>query len=399
MDDKLSVAVLVCLVFAILTAWIGEPWPSYCLYAIVFSICVTWLLGRLLQPMPLRMSPLVWILSAIVAWGMGQLLLGLTVNRWQTMNAVLFWLANTVLFFLSNQLFSNSVRRDRFLKRLLWLGLIVALTAVFQLFTAEGKIFWLFRTPYSGFIMGPFPYHNHFAAFVVLILPIALNVSVRDRGRQLSYGLIVGALAAAVVASASRSGAALVGLEIAAGLIMTFRRTAASLQQRMGRIMVLICLIAVSGTIAGWDVLWERFHHGDSVRLRLAESSVEMVRSAPWIGSGLGTWPSAYPMYAHFDDGLFANQAHSDWLQWSAEGGIPFALALLGFGVAISIPAVRSIWAIGVPVVLIQCFIDYPLQKPAIAAVFFVLAGALAAQRSPVRPRSPQSDAAAACRH
>ena len=35
------------------------------------------------------------------------------------------------------------------------------------------------------------------------------------------------------------------------------------------------------------------------------------------------------PHYAIVDIGAYANQAHNDWLQWTAEGGIPFGLLTL----------------------------------------------------------------------
>ncbi|MCC6420269.1 MAG: hypothetical protein IT429_18705, partial [Gemmataceae bacterium] len=114
-------------------------------------------------------------------------------------------------------------------------------------------------------------------------------------------------------------------------------------------------------------------------------------------GVGLGAWPSVYPRYATFDDGLFSNQAHSDWLQWAAEGGVPFAVLLAAFAACLLLPAVRSIWGLGLFAVFGNCLIDYPLQKPAVAAVFFTLAGALWAGRaSRARGKTPGSRAAAA---
>ena len=75
-------------------------------------------------------------------------------------------------------------------------------------------------------------------------------------------------------------------------------------------------------------------------------SSLHMIAARPWCGFGLGTWPTAYPRYAIIDIGVFANQAHSDWLQWTAEGGLPFAMALLSLFVWCLRPAFRSVWAI-----------------------------------------------------
>ncbi len=108
-------------------------------------------------------------------------------------------------------------------------------------------------------------------------------------------------------------------------------------------------------------------------------SSVAMVRERPWTGFGLGTWSTAYPAYALYDDGLFANQAHNDWAQWAVEGGLPLLAAMLAFGAVMAGPAVGSLWGIGVISVLIHCLVDYPMQqRPALAGWFFALAGALA---------------------
>ena len=69
-----------------------------------------------------------------------------------------------------------------------------------------------------------------------------------------------------------------------------------------------------------------------------------MVRDRPLAGFGLGTWSDAYPAYAHFDDGNFVNQAHNDWVQWAAEGGVPFFLIMLAIAALTVRPAIRSLW-------------------------------------------------------
>ena len=86
------------------------------------------------------------------------------------------------------------------------------------------------------------------------------------------------------------------------------------------------------GAVAGWDVIWKRLQEPNPYALRkdFLLSSLEMVRDRPLTGFGLGTWSEVYPGFARFDDGLFANQAHNDWAQWAAEGGIPFFLLMLG---------------------------------------------------------------------
>ena len=127
----------------------------------------------------------------------------------------------------------------------------------------------------------------------------------------------------------------------------------------------------------------------------VSQTSLEMTQKGPLTGYGLGTWPTVYPMFAHFDDGLFMNQAHNDWFQWAAEGGMGFLALLLCFGVAVSIPAFRSDWGVGVPGVLMLCFVDYPLQKPAVSLVLFAVAGAVSAEAfaksGSLRPRDARA--------
>jgi hypothetical protein len=104
---------------------------------------------------------------------------------------------------------------------------------------------------------------------------------------------------------------------------------------------------------------------------------------------GLGTWPTAYPRYAHFDDGTFVNQAHNDWIQWAAEGGIPVALFLAFFAFIAFGPAIRSLWGLGVVWVSAHACVDYPLQqRPAVAAWFFLFA-VMAVEADRRRGRDP----------
>jgi O-antigen ligase len=93
-----------------------------------------------------------------------------------------------------------------------------------------------------------------------------------------------------------------------------------------------------------------------------------MIAARPWIGWGLGCWPAAYPAFATFDPGAIVNQAHCDWLQWAAEGGVPVGLAMLCLALWSIRPAIRSIWGIGVIAVLIHASFDYPFSRPAIGA-------------------------------
>jgi O-antigen ligase len=90
----------------------------------------------------------------------------------------------------------------------------------------------------------------------------------------------------------------------------------------------------------------------------------------------LGTWSQVYPGFARYDDGTFVNQAHNDWAQWTAEGGILLLALMLFVAIRVLRPAWRSVWGLGMVAVLAHCLVDYPMQqRPALATLFFVMLG------------------------
>jgi len=141
-----------------------------------------------------------------------------------------------------------------------------------------------------------------------------------------------------------------------------------------------LVLLAVAFTaVVGWGYIWKRFQEPDPYEMRrqLLRSSLAMIRERPWTGFGLGTWPAVYPAYASFDNGKFINHAHNDWAEWTAEGGIPFLLCLLAVAGFAARHAVRFPWALGISFVFLHSLVDYPMQKPALAALVFALMAAL----------------------
>ena len=141
--------------------------------------------------------------------------------------------------------------------------------------------------------------------------------------------------------------------------------------------------------MAGAGTLLGRFAETDPLRYRreMAASSVHIIRDHPWQGSGLGTYASVYPAYATFDLGATVEHAHNYWLEWAAEGGIPFALVWLVLALALCRPAARSIWGIGILAVFLHALVDYPFARFGLTAWNFALMGALSA--SSMRGVSP----------
>ena len=372
-----ALALAVLLAFGLLTLWVTARWAAGVVEVGIHALVIVWLAGALWRGFPVRLQPILIPLGGAVAWGVMQIATERTVYAWETERMTLEWLTRLAALFLAMQLFSEDTVRSRFLRGLLWFGFVLSVAAILQRFTAPHRIFWLFETPLEG-VMGPFVYHNQYAAFVELVMPLALLGAALRPGERWIYAAIAAALAASVVAANSRAGAALVMAEIGVVAMALRRRMGISWRQlALGTAAVLLLLAVFAGAV-GWAPLFEKLRREDQLaeRRELMLSTAEMARERPLFGFGLGTWATAYPAYARFDDGRRDNQAHNDWLQWAAEGGLPFLALMLLMAGMLAGPAWRSGWGVGLLAVLVHCLVDYHFQqRPVFGYLYFVLAG------------------------
>ena len=317
------------------------------------------------------------LLALAAAWGLLQIATHRTIYEWRTWEAVVGWAANLAAFFVA-------LRRGRagFLQAMLFFAFGLSIVATLTAFSSPlDKVFWIFDAamdPHAT--LGPFVYRNQYAAFVEAVLPLAIAGAVHDRKRALLYIVIAAALFASVIAGGSRAGSILCLVEILAIPAIAYARKLISAAMLARVLAASMAAVVILTAVVGWEAIWKRLQEPNpySVRAELVRSSAEMIRDRPWMGFGLGTWADAYPAYAHFDDGRFVNQAHNDWIQWAAEGGLPFFAILLAIVVWSVRPAVRSLWGIGMLAVFVHCVLDYPMQqRPALAAFFFAMLGCL----------------------
>ena len=130
-------------------------------------------------------------------------------------------------------------------------------------------------------------------------------------------------------------------------------------------------------------------------RLNIDRDALKMFAAKPITGWGLGVFPTVYPQFRSFPTNFFINEAHNDYLQLLVEmGGLGFAV-MLWFLWALYRHGIRKLknWAedtngalalaamLGVSGILVHSFVDFNLQIPANAALFYVLC-ALAAMDS-----------------
>ena len=366
------------LFFAILTLWVPGYWPVSVFQAGIFALAAVAVWRARVSP-PAFVWPIV-PLSFAVLWGIFQWLSGRTACVIDTKLALLRWATFLSVFLVGISLFRNDAVRRWFRSALVWFAFLVAILASVQSFTSHGKIFWIFDTPYTDYVMGPILSRNHYAAFIEAVLPIALYLALRRERDSLLYSGMAAVMYASVIASASRAGTVLATAEVVLVPLLVWALRRAPGRNVAAALLRMGILFAVFTAVVGWESVWSRFWVPDplAVRRELAVSTLHMATSHPWFGTGLGTWSTVYPHYAIIDVGAFANQAHNDWLQWTAEGGLPLGIMLATLFIWSLRPAFRSVWGLGVVAVFLHAIVDYPFSRPALGSWAILILSLLA---------------------
>jgi O-antigen ligase len=140
------------------------------------------------------------------------------------------------------------------------------------------------------------------------------------------------------------------------------------------------------------------------MRMNIVRDGLKMSRQKPILGYGLGTFPDVYPKFRSFYSEVWINEAHNDYLQLLVETGALGLAVMLWFLSVTYFKAAQklSAWAdnpngmlalaalLGCTGILVHSFVDFNLQIPANAAIFYVLCTLAALEpRFPKMPQNP----------
>ena len=292
---------------------------------------------------------------------------------------------------------------------------ILGLASIILLIGSGETLFGLFQylggattvlgrmTPNIGTLNATYMNHNHFAGFLILIIPIALGllIGVSHHEKRIFFVLLTCLLGTGLILTLSRGG--ILSLMVASGcfflcLAVKMRQTGASRFFLTLPLLLVLCI----GLLIGWIGISRISHRGifetflpsqeileEEIRIPLWRNSLELVKESPLAGSGLGTFeyvslryrPEEIPLEKH------AYRAHNDYLELLIEMGIPGLLVVL-WGIwrfsryilkgyfrynnslltALLLGGFTSCLAM-----FIHSFFDFNLQIPANALLFFTV--------------------------
>jgi O-antigen ligase len=385
-----------------------EPWSIYLLE--MFSLLLTllwfarqWLEVRTLDgqalggQMKIQWNPLFLPMAGFAILVVVQLASGRSSYPHDTVSIALLYGAYAMLCFVASQSFLRASQARKIAVVLAIYGFALAALALFQGITPNGKLYWLRQPQHGGWIYGSYVNHNHYAGLMELLVPIplimAFSRSLQHKDR-IGAGVAAAVMTGTIFLSGSRGGMLAITVELVLLAVVMFR------QKRNVRILLTVAAFAVvlAGLVwlVGGKELTARVSSisaearteiiSGGMRRNIDRDSIRMFRSRPILGWGLGTFPVVYPEFRSFYTNFFVNEAHNDYLQLLTEMGVLGFAIMLWFLVVLYRNAFRKIadWAsdvssavtlactLGFTGILVHGLVDFNLQIPANAALFYV---------------------------
>jgi len=382
-----------------------EPWSTFILEAGSAVLMSLWLRKQFLDgELTIEWNPLFLPMSGFGFLILLQIVLGLSAYRHDTISGALLYCAYAMLCFLSAQTLLRSSQARTIAVILALYGFTVAAFALLQGIAPNGKLFWVRQPSMGGAIYGPYVNHNHYAGLMEMLVPIlpvlSLTRLVGDRER-IAAGVAAAIMVGTVFLSGSRGGMLAIFVELAF-LAVVLLRQRRSIRIIVGVVAFAVVLVGLLTWLGGKELTSRvssisteaRTELSGGMRLSIDRDALRMFANKPVLGWGLGTFPVVYPQYRSFYTNFFVNEAHNDYLQLLCEVGLLGFGTMVWFLVVVYRSAMRKIanWmsdvsgavtlacTLGLTGILVHSLLDFNLQIPANAALFYVLCTLAAAK-------------------
>jgi len=182
---------------------------------------------------------------------------------------------------------------------------------------------------------------NSLAGFLAMVFPVALGCCLGRRTGSWSRGLGLGLVLACVYLTRSKGG----WLAFAVGLGVYVSAAFAHLLWRFRKEVVLVIagLAVIGGLAQVWGIAPRAREYAGSFRVRAGywRGAAQIFWRHPIVGVGPGNFLDYYSMYKRAEDEE-ARQAHNDYLQVAAEGGVLALAAYVWLWVSVFVHGARG---------------------------------------------------------
>lgn len=397
-DSIVLYAVMGLLLLCPLAFGAVEPWSTFLLEAASALLFIFWVVEQFSSSAPIRWIPLFWPMIAFAFLVLLQLATGETAYRYATLSSALLYGSYALICFLVVQSFKRTSQVRILALAFSFYGFAVAAFALLQGLGSNNKLYWLLKAGGYPWIYGPYVNHNHYAGLMEMLFPIPLVFSLTKyaRGGLRRLAILASAvMATTIFLSGSRAGAIAFVCEIIALLTALIRQQSrVPFRGRLAFALFAVLLISLFAWISSHKIADRltsvhsaRREITQGLRVQIDRDLLKMFPHRPLLGWGLGTFADVYPQYRSFYTTFYIDEAHNDYLQLLIEMGAAGFLTLVWFLWVVFRAATRKLrhWPgdingaltlaaiLGVIGILVHSLVDFNLQVPANAAMFYVL--------------------------
>lgn len=333
------------------------------------------------------------ILSGIGGWSSASI----SVNSNASYVDLLKVIAYAMIFFI----IINNIRSENRIKKIfnviILIGFIIAVFAIIQKLSYNGKIFWLRKLTRGGSPFGPFVNRDHYAGYMGMIVPIALCklFTIKQIEKRMLLGFCSVIMISSLILSLSRGGvlffmAGVIFLSVMLFLVRkSDRKKLIYLLGIIFTVFLFVFWLGVAPVIDRLSTLAAKEKDYFPARMPTWRATVELIKDYPVTGTGIGTFEYVFPKYRTPDIKKRFRHAHNDYIQLLAEMGIPGVIVVSFFFTVCIGMFVRRLknnarkeivyYQIGgitsCMIMLLHSFFDFNLRIPSNALLFIVITG------------------------
>ena len=400
------------LIFAVLAFGAVDEWSTFVFEAGAAVLFLVWA-GNQVVSRQVKLSKNPLHLPALLFFGLilAQVALRRSAYGYVTEYEALQYISYGIVLLIGAECVKEEEARKIFAFVMIFFGAGYAFFALVQELTANGRIFWVHSPQFHGSIYGSYVNHDHYAGLMEMLVPLPFVVSMGHLlrgGQRVLVAFCTVLMASTIFLSGSRGGMLAFVLEMAlfAALTLGKRR---SPRIALGLTAVCVFILALLIFLGKGQVLGRLGDLSPGIRLNITKDSLRMFSQRPIWGWGLGTFPTVYPSFRSFYTNLFVNEAHNDYAQLLVETGLLGFALMLWFVISLyrhGLPTSRR-WEfkwdgavslaalLGCTGILFHSFVDFNLQIPANAAMFYMLCGLAASGPLAELSKSARSGAGA----
>ncbi|MEW6129403.1 MAG: O-antigen ligase family protein [Acidobacteriota bacterium] len=430
--DNLAVAIfLLTVMFTALAQGTVEAWSRAIFELLVVILALVWA-GKIVvekklaiqlpdTALPLFSFFLLGVFQCLAFTGASGEIASLSRDVEATRNTVFLFLFLLGAFLIAANFFVEAGRLRLLANFLVIYGFALAMFALLQHFTWNGKFYWVRANTQSASPFGPFVNHNHYSGYMELLIPVAIALAMDKAAKseaRIFYGFAAFVMMVSAVAALSRGGfISLAATALFIGLCKLFAHSKARAYQdaraawhgrqakpglrllKTSALLAAVCAVALLGLMwIGPDRFLGRVTGGQLVSSNQGEESfftsrgwiwrdtLLMIKAHPLLGVGLGAYETAYATYSVSDTVLLVGQAHNDYLQVLADAGVVGGALVIWFLVMMFKQILTGLQAresfkralalgsgAGIFAILVHSFFDFNLQIPSSSLVFLTL--------------------------